>query len=234
MLNFPNIHLNIAGVVGVGKSSLCNILAKQDFYIFHEPVANNELLAKFYADKQRYSLASQLYFLNKRFEMYQQTDQKNKSIIDRSILEDALFAKMLNISGQLSDIEYKIYQEVFQNYIQHIKKPDLMVYLKIKPENAIQRIKMRGRDYELSQDPQYWYDLNNTYEQYFSTYQLTNLLTIQVDELDFVHNSEHQAKVLHLIASACQVERSHQTIGTIEQSPLASLRQIIDKAGQKC
>ena len=42
-----------------------------------------------------------------------------------------------------------------------------MVYLRIKTENVIERIKRRGRKYELEQSINYWYDLNSNYEVFF-------------------------------------------------------------------
>ena len=38
--------INIAGVVGVGKSSLCNIFNELGYKVYHEPVFDNELLGK--------------------------------------------------------------------------------------------------------------------------------------------------------------------------------------------
>ena len=70
-----------------------------------------------------------------------------------------------------------------------------MVYLKISPENAIKRIKERGRDYEISQDESYWIDLNQRYETYFKNYSWSKLLVIDVNNLDFVNN-KHDKKLL--------------------------------------
>ena len=56
------MRLNIAGVVGVGKSSLCNILEDEGYTIFKEPVFDNPLLDKFYYDKERYAFPLQIFF----------------------------------------------------------------------------------------------------------------------------------------------------------------------------
>ena len=48
--------INIAGVVGVGKSSLTNLIWENWRYVpFKEPVFDNPLLQKFYYDKKRYA-----------------------------------------------------------------------------------------------------------------------------------------------------------------------------------
>ena len=95
--------INIAGVVGVGKSSLCNIFNELGYKVYHEPVFDNELLEKFYYDKEKYAFPLQIFFLNKRFEMYKDSINHPASIMDRSIVEDRIFAKMLRDQGELND-----------------------------------------------------------------------------------------------------------------------------------
>ena len=81
----------------------------------------------------------------------------------------------------------------------HVTPPDLMVYLRIKPENAIDRISKRGRDYELEQNSQYWYELNKNYEVFFNEYRWSNLLVIDVDKLDFVNSKIDRNLVINKI-----------------------------------
>ena len=50
----------IEGVVGVGKSSLMNILGQMGHIEFEEPVVDNPILDKFYHDTARYSFALQV------------------------------------------------------------------------------------------------------------------------------------------------------------------------------
>ena len=45
--------INIAGVVGVGKSSLCRILEEEfKFKVFYEPFVDSKLLENYYEDKK--------------------------------------------------------------------------------------------------------------------------------------------------------------------------------------
>jgi len=191
--------INIAGVVGVGKSSLCNIFNELGYKVYHEPVFDNELLEKFYYDKEKYAFPLQIFFLNKRFEMYKDSINYPASIMDRSIVEDRIFAKMLRDQGELNDKEYDIYVELFNNMMEHVNPPTLMVYLRIKTENVIERIKRRGRKYELEQSINYWYDLNSNYEVFFNEYSWSKLLVIDVDDIDFVNNPIHKDHIINLI-----------------------------------
>ena len=200
--------INIAGVVGVGKSSLCNIFNELDYKVYHEPVFDNELLEKFYYDKEKYAFPLQIFFLNKRFEMYKDSTHHSASIMDRSIVEDRIFAKMLRDQGELDPTEYEIYVDLFNNMMEHVNPPNLMVYLRIKTENVIDRIKRRGRKYELEQSINYWYDLNSNYEVFFNEYTWSKLLIIDVDEIDFVKNEKDKNYMVTLIEENLHVPQT--------------------------
>ena len=193
-------RVNIAGVVGVGKSSLTNILWKEwGFTPFREPVFDNPLLDKFYYDKKRYAFPLQVFFLNKRFEICKKSLDYNDTVMDRSIVEDTIFAKMLRDSGDMDPYEYQIYKELFDNMMEHVFSPNLMVYLKVQPEEAVRRIRKRGREYEVKNDTDYWYRLSQNYNEFFYDYSWSNLLTIDCDELDFVNNEDDKLYVLKQI-----------------------------------
>ena len=196
-------RVNIAGVVGVGKSSLTNLIwNKWKFVPFRDPVFDNPLLDKFYYDKKRYAFPLQVFFLNKRFEMCKKSLEYGSSVMDRSIIEDTIFAKMLRDSGDMDPYEYQIYRELFNNMMEHVVQPDLMVYLKVQPEEAVRRIRKRGREYEVKNDTDYWYTLSQNYNEFFYDYNWSKLLTIDCDDLDFVNNQNDQDYILDQIDGA--------------------------------
>lgn len=189
----------IEGVVGVGKSSLMNILAKEGYEPFEEPVVDNPILDKFYYDRVRYSFPLQVFFLNKRFEHIKQAKDVSRAVMDRSIYGDAIFARLLNLNEEMSDEEFQIYTELLQNMLEHVHAPKLMVYLEISVDEAMNRIAKRGRDYELVVEREYWENLNEQYREYFDNYELSPILKINVDNLDFENNMEDRMHVLGLI-----------------------------------
>ena len=92
-----NAFISIAGLIGVGKSTLAKALAGHlGFDVHYEPVQDNEYLEDFYRDTARYAFATQIYLLNRRFQQHQEIIWKGRSAVqDRTIYEDSIFAKML-------------------------------------------------------------------------------------------------------------------------------------------
>ncbi len=188
----------IDGVVGVGKSTLGEILSKEfDVPFYKEPVYDNPLLDKFYHDKKTYSFSLQVFFLNKRFQMVEEASGTG-AIFDRSLYCDVIFANILNKSGDLSNEEFDLYKDLTNNMFEHLEEPKLTIYLETNVENAMKKIKERGRDYEQIVPKEYWESLNSNYREYFDSYN-GEVLKINVDNLDFRDNKEDREYVLKLI-----------------------------------
>lgn len=192
----------IDGTVGVGKTTLLQILGEEGYTVVPEPFLENPLLDKFYRDKKRYSFASQVFFLNKKFELIKGAAEYSSAIIDRSLYGDYIFAKMLWDAGDMSQEEFDIYNSLFQHVLHYAPKPKLIVYLDISIEEALRRITKRGRPSEQEVDKSYWADLNRNYQAALSEYHDSPLLKISVDELDFEHNEQDRAFILRRFRDA--------------------------------
>ena len=63
----PKHYIALAGNIGVGKSTLTRLLSEAfGWEPFYEAAAENPYLADFYADMQRWSFHSQVFYLGKR------------------------------------------------------------------------------------------------------------------------------------------------------------------------
>ncbi|TXT16218.1 MAG: dgk [Erysipelotrichaceae bacterium] len=124
--------------------------------------------------------------------------------MDRSIYGDGLFASMHAEYKTMEAEEYNIYEDLFDVMIHEVKRPDLLVYLQVSIDVAIKRIKKRGRDFEQNVERAYWERLNDKYETYFSKYDHSPMLVINVDHLDFEASEDDLAYVILRIKEALQ------------------------------
>jgi deoxyadenosine kinase len=165
MTTMEPLFIGIAGIIGAGKSTLATALGEHlDIDVYYEPVSDNEYLADFYRDTARYSFAMQIYLLNRRFQQHQEIIWKGRAAVqDRTIYEDSVFAKMLSDSGLMDERDYRTYVQLFRNMSNFMCKPNLIVYLDVKPEVSHERIKARARNIEEVISLDY---LRNLYQEY--------------------------------------------------------------------
>lgn len=202
----------VEGTVGVGKSSLMEILSEElGLTIFPEPVVDNPLLPLFYENMKQYGFALQVFFLNNRFRMIKEGQKLDGAIMDRSIYGDVIFAKMLHDQGNMSKEEIGCYLDLFANMMEHLPTPELVIYLRTDTEGAIEKIKKRGRECEQNTDRQYWEDLNREYDEYFSTYSISPALIINVSDLDYVNNENDRKLIVNTIKEKLAEIRNENT-----------------------
>lgn len=110
-------------------------------------------------------------------------------IQDRTIYEDsAIFARNLYQAGTMTERDYQTYRGVFDNMMSLVEPPDLMLYLRAGLPKLQQQIQKRGRSFEQSITADYLGRLNQLYDEFIATYTGGALLTIDVDQLDYVAN----------------------------------------------
>ncbi len=107
----PTYFVTIAGNIGVGKSTLVSLLSsKLGWEPVMEAVTENPYLADFYADMNRWSFHSQVFFLVRRLQQHHDLLQRPSPILqDRSVYEDAeIFARNLYHQGHLSGRDWMV------------------------------------------------------------------------------------------------------------------------------
>ena len=184
----------IAGNIGVGKSTLTALLSERlGWEAFYEAVDDNPYLADFYKDMRQWSFHSQIFFLSRRLRHHRQIlDRPGTVVQDRSVYEDAeIFAENLYRQGHMTERDYRTYRELYEAMTLFLPPPDLVVYLRASVPTLIQRIRMRGRDFERDVSPEYLEQLNQLYEQWIERFSLCPVLTVPSDNLDFVKYNSH-------------------------------------------
>lgn len=193
------MHIAIAGNIGAGKTTLTSLLAKHyNWKPNYETVDNNPYLDDFYNDMQRWSFNLQIFFLNTRFKQIIEIVNSGENVIqDRTIYEDAeIFAPNLHDMGLMSARDFENYKALFDIMIDLIRKPDLLIYLRASVPTLVNQIQLRGRAYEESIRLDYLKMLNERYELWVSKYTGSNMLIINVDDLDFQNNPEDLSKII--------------------------------------
>lgn len=184
----------VAGNIGSGKTSLTErIGARLGWRTAFESVADNPYLAEFYADMRQWSFHLQIFFLGHRARQHLAlANSPVSAIADRSIYEDAhIFARALHHLGNLSERDYEAYRNVFNLVVDHLPRPDLLLYLKAPVEVLMERIRRRGRGIESGITAEYLALLDTFYTEWMQTFDLCPVLTIRTDNLDFVNQSKH-------------------------------------------
>ncbi len=192
----------VAGNIGSGKTTLTKKLTERlGWRPNYESVQDNPYLEDFYRDMERWSFPLQIYFLTHRFNTHRLIESSSASEIqDRSIYEDAnIFARALFEQRNISKRDYENYINLYNSMIHFLRPPDLMICLKRSMPKLLERIKLRGRDYEQTISQDYLRKLNDYYDEWYENYDLGKALVVETDELDFLENEEHFDRLIQRI-----------------------------------
>ena len=210
----PKRLVVVAGNIGAGKTSLTErIGARLGWCTEYESVADNPYLPDFYADMHAWAFHLQIYFLGHRAEQYLTAVRDPRSaILDRSIYEDAyIFARALLHMGNMAERDYLAYRRLFDLVMGSLPSPNLLVYLKCPVDVLMERIRRRARNIETGISADYLSLLDSFYDEWLKAYDLSPVLTIRTDDLDFVH----QPQALEIV-----VERIQERLGGKEEIDL--------------
>ncbi len=194
----------IAGNIGAGKSTLVEFLSRTyGIAPFYEPNEDNPYLPDFYRDMKRWSFHSQLYFLSNKFRLHQELDQASGVVVlDRTIFEDAeIFATALHDMKRMDNRDWDTYWNFYQTILKAIRPPDLMIYLRCSMRALRQRIRLRGRAMEKDVPLAYLKRLDKLYEAWIGSYQMSEVLILDTDRLDYIHDLVHRLDVMERIES---------------------------------
>ncbi|MBJ6764794.1 deoxynucleoside kinase [Corallococcus sp. H22C18031201] len=195
-------YIVVEGPIGVGKTSLANILTERlGGRRILEVVEENPFLSSFYADRQKFAFQTQIFFLLSRFrqqqELFQQDLFRSVTISDYLFAKDRIFANLTLASDELG-----LYDRVFEALGPRVTKPDLVIYLQARLDVLLQRIKKRGREFERKFDAGYLESLTHSYNDFFSHYTETPLLVVNTSDIDFVNHEPDREDLLKAIENA--------------------------------
>lgn len=196
------MHIAIAGNIGSGKTTLTTLLARHyGWEPRFEQVDFNPYLEDYYRDIPRWSFNMEVFFLKERFKDLLKIAQTDHTVIqDRSIYEGVyVFVANNKEQGNLSDRDFETYMELFEDMLEVVKYPELMIYLRASVPHLVQNIQRRGRDYEQKIPIEYLEGLNERYEDFLYHKYDGKLLVVDVDNMDFQHNPKDFGTIIDRI-----------------------------------
>ncbi len=201
-----NLYVTLCGNIGVGKTTLAGLIAQRwRWQLFEETVEDHPYLADYYANRNRWALASQLVFLERTFrQQIAITRGEVNAVQERSAAENIfVFAKSLREQGILPEREYKTLLDFYSMFESLVRPADLLVFLRASEVTLLERISRRGRSYEAAGvDQSYLAALNCSYEDFFQHYSIGPKLLVDMDHLDLSLRPEDAEFILKEISTA--------------------------------
>ncbi len=123
-------------------------------------------------------------------------------VLDRTIYEDAeVFATALHQMQCLDDRDWHTYRGLYQALLKAIQPPDLMIYLTCSMKTLRKRIQTRARPMEKDMPMAYLKRLDSLYGDWVDRYDLSELLVLDTDNTDYIHDFVHRLDVMERIES---------------------------------
>lgn len=177
----------VEGPIGVGKTSLVRLLAREMGARFIlERAEDNPFLKDFYKDPKRFGFQTQIFFLLSRYRQLQEMSQMD--LFERTTITDYFFPKdRIFASINLDESELSLYQQLYFLLNPNIPRPDLVIYLQAGTEVLLDRVRRRELDYEKPITADYLEAINEAYNDFFFQYTESPLLVVQTSAIDFVN-----------------------------------------------
>ncbi len=180
----PVNYIAVDGPIGVGKTTLVELLAERFDGVKILEDVSNPFLPSFYEDRPGSAFQTELYFLLSRYK--QQQDIAQRELFDRLLVADYTFPKNRIFAYlNLSDDELMLFDKLYTLLEPNLAVPDLVIYLVANLETCMQRIGRRDRTFEREMSEDYMRELIDAYNHYYHYYNRSPLMVVDTRELNF-------------------------------------------------
>lgn len=220
-MNSRGIFIAIEGPIGVGKTTLANILNNHfNCTLLREIVEENPFLSKFYTDIKEYALQTESFFLFNRIKQLEDTE-KNLLSQGTSIVSDYHIIKNLIFAGiTLDNMQFYKYKQMYNIFINDLPQPDIIIYLNSNTDVLMNRIAMRDRSFERQMDRNYIQELSTEYKYYFNPLSIKHnfvgkeplILEIDNSNLDFLNNDNDRKFIIKKVEDAINSLGGHENV----------------------
>lgn len=197
-------YITVEGPIGIGKTSLAKAISEHfHYFLLKEIVDENPFLEKFYQNIEEWSFQLEMFFLCNRYK--QLGDIKdNFLLVNKPVVADYhIFKNLIFAERTLKEEDYLKYLKIFQILTEGMPQPNLVIYINASLETIMERIRLRGREFEKNISASYINQLSIDYENFMTNFKQSHpnipVLQFNGDELDFVKNSSDLKYILDKI-----------------------------------
>ncbi len=206
-------YLAVDGPIGVGKTTLVELLTRRFEGVKILEDVDNPFLADFYKDRPGAAFQTELYFLLSRYK--QQQDIGQRGLFDRVLGADYTFWKNRIFAYlNLSDDELMLFDKLYALLEPHVPVPDLVIHLVADVDTCMERIRKRARPVEKAISPQYLGELIDAYNHYYHYYSRSPLLVVDTRYLNFPQRPEDFDELMHRLAKPIKGTEYFQPLGS--------------------
>ena len=212
--NKKKIKLFLEGNIGTGKTTLGQKLVEKykDSEFITEPVNDwinikdnddkQNILEKFYINKERWGYTFQTFAFLTKAKLISNPQEKSIRFLERSILTDKnVFAKALYESGEMSNIEWKMYLEwsewIYKEIEEKVGPHDGIIYIRCDPQISYNRVKIRSRTEENLIPIEYLEKIHKYHDEWLINN--NNVIVIDVNN-DFENNEKELEIIINKIS----------------------------------
>jgi deoxyadenosine/deoxycytidine kinase len=204
----PDHYVTLSGPLGVGKSTLLQVMADQGWNVSAEAIAENPYLDRVYANLADFGFRMQAFYLGSRAKQHRLSATISGSLVqERSLEEDGeVFLPAYRDAGAYESSDYDTLKTLYEALASTTPQPGLAVYLTAPFEMTLERITKRGRGAEKDLDENFARAVYERYAQWAAT-TTTPILTVDTAELDLATSASDATEVMGRIARALRSEQ---------------------------
>ncbi|MDH3745808.1 MAG: deoxynucleoside kinase [Acidobacteriota bacterium] len=209
----PVNYIAVDGPIGVGKTTLVELLAERFDGVKILEDVSNPFLPSFYEDQPGAAFQTELYFLLSRYK--QQQDIAQRELFDRLLVADYTFPKNRIFAYlNLSDDELMLFDKLYTLLEPNLAVPDLVIYLVANLETCMDRISRRDRSFERAMSEDYMRELLDAYNHYYHYYNRSALMVVDTRNLNFAANPDDFEDLVQRISKPIKGTQYYVPLGS--------------------